>query len=271
MQRTVFFVSDSTGITAETMGNALIAQFDEIDYQKVTLPFVSDEALAAAAVRSINAAVDEDGVRPVVFCTLTDVSLLETLRKSNALVLDLFSTYLSQLEQEFKQGSTHEKGRFHGLSNRAEYEQRIDAVDFALSHDDGASVQHYDRADLILVGVSRSGKTPTSIYLAMQFGIKTANYPLTSDDLDHGMPDFLVAHEKRLYGLTIDPQRLRQIRQVRRPDSGYSALAQCRKEVTEVEDMFRKRRISYLDTSHASIEEIASRILLDTGLRRRFL
>jgi regulator of PEP synthase PpsR (kinase-PPPase family) len=271
-QRTVFFVSDSTGITAETLGNALLAQFESVECHKVTLPFVSDPGLAAAAVRRIDGEGRESGARPVVFSTLSDAATLNRVMKSEALVLDLFSVFLRPLEQEFQQGSAHATGRFHGLVNRAQYEVRIEAMDFALAHDDGASVRHYDQAELILVGVSRSGKTPTSIYLAMQFGIKAANYPLTSDDLERGrLPEALTGHEKRLYGLTIDPQRLRQIRQTRRPDSRYASLAQCRREVADVENMFRSRHVPFLDTSHASIEEIASRVLQDTGLRRRFL
>lgn len=269
MQRRVFFISDSTGITAETLGNALLAQFDGVDFEKVTLPFVSDQGLAEAAVRAINADA-ANGLRPVVFSTITNVGLYGIISRSDALVLDLFTAFLPRLEEEFQQGSTHATGRYHGMVNRDNYEGRIEAIDFALSHDDGASVKHYDLADIILVGVSRAGKTPTSIYLAMQFGIRAANYPLTSDDLDHGrLPDFLEPFVPRLYGLTIDPQRLRQIRQNRRPDSRYASLTQCRKEVGEVVAMFRARGVSYLDTTNASVEEIASRVLQDTGLRRR--
>ncbi len=270
MRRTVFFVSDSTGITAETLGNALLAQFDAIEFDKVTLPFVSDAGLAEAAVRSINAARDNGGPRPVVFSTISNPELHQVICRSGALVLDLFTAFLPGLEAEFQVGSTHATGRYHGLINRPNYEGRIEAIEFALSHDDGASVQHYDVADIILVGVSRSGKTPTCIYLAMQFGIRAANYPLTGDDLERGrLPDVLDAFSRRLYGLTIDPQRLRQIRQIRRPGSRYSSLARCRIEVAEVENMFRSRGIPFLDTSHSSVEEIASRILQETGLRRR--
>jgi regulator of PEP synthase PpsR (kinase-PPPase family) len=270
MPRSVFFVSDSTGITAETLGNALLAQFEGIDFDKVTLPFVSDAGLAEAAVRSVNAAGAGAGSRPVVFTTLSNPEIYQIIRRSEALVLDLFSSFVPDLENEFQATSTHATGRYHGLVNRASYEGRLEAIDFALSHDDGASVRHYGHADLILVGVSRSGKTPTCVYLAMQFGIRAANYPLTSDDLERGgLPQALLPFLGRLYGLTIDPQRLRQIRQSRRPDSRYASLGQCRKEVSEVENEFRVRRIPFLDTSHLSVEEIASRILQDTGLRRR--
>ncbi len=270
MERTVFFVSDSTGITAETLGNALLTQFDNIDYHKVRLPFVSDPGLAEAAVRTINAVRGQQGNRPVVFSTLTNTDLHKIICRSDALVLDLFSVFLRPLEQEFELGSSHTAGRYHGVQDRAHYEVRIEAMDFALSHDDGAGVQHYDRAELILVGVSRSGKTPTCIYLALQFGIRAANYPLTAEDLDHGkLPDLLAPHQERLYGLTIDPERLRQIRQTRRPDTRYASLAVCRKEVGEVESMFRSQHVPCLNTTHSSIEEIASRILQDTRLQRR--
>lgn len=268
-KRVVFFVSDSTGITAETLGNALLTQFDDIEYEKRTLPFVSDRGLAEAAVRKIDEA-SAGMERAVVFSTFSNPELHDVICRSNALVMDLFSVFLPGLEAEFQTDSTHATGRYHNLGNQSNYDGRIEAIDFALNHDDGASITHYDRADLILVGVSRSGKTPTCIYLAMQFGLRAANYPLTADDLDReGLPEILEPFLDRLYGLTINPQRLRQIRQIRRPDSRYSSLAQCRKEVGEVEVLFRSRKIAYLDTSHASVEEIASRVILDKGLQRR--
>ncbi len=271
MERTVFFISDSTGITAETLGNALLSQFDIIDYQKVSIPFVSTEDQASEVVQQIDAITANSAERPVVFSTMSNTKLYEIIRGSTALVLDPFSVFLGPLEAEFKLGSTHAMGLSHGMSDRAHYETRIDAVDFTLSHDDGASIHHYNRADLILIGVSRSGKTPTSIYLAMQFGIRAANYPLTSDDLDHeGLPEILVPHLDRLYGLTIDAQRLHQIRQTRRPDSAYATLGRCRKEVNAVEALFKQKSIPFLDTSYISIEEIASRIMRDSGLKRQF-
>ncbi len=271
MIRTVFFVSDSTGITAETLGNALLSQFESIDYNKVSRPFIVDQEQAEAVVRQINEVTASAAQRPVVFSTLSNPKLYDVIHNSSALVLDLFSVFLAPLAKEFNLGPTHAMGRYHGMTDEAHYEVRIDAVDFSLAHDDGASIHHYNHADLILVGVSRSGKTPTSIYLAMQFGIRAANYPLISDDLDREqLPEILKPHLKRLYGLTIDPQRLRQIRQTRRPDSSYASLSRCRKEVHAVEQLFKQHRIPFLDTSHISIEEIASRIMRDSGLKRRF-
>jgi regulator of PEP synthase PpsR (kinase-PPPase family) len=270
MKRSVFFVSDSTGITAETLGHALLSQFDSIEYRQSTIPFVTDDAKARAAVSEIDAAVGDDGQRPIVFSTLTESALNDVIRSSKALVLDLFSVFIRPLEIEFNRGSTHAKGRFHGLVDRASYEIRIDAIDYALDHDDGGGVRHYQDADLILVGVSRSGKTPTCVYLAMHFGISAANYPMTEEELGAGnLPKPLVPHRQRLFGLTIVPERLRQIRSERRPNSRYASLSQCRKEVKDAEDIFARESIDYIDTSSSSIEEIASTILQQTGLRRR--
>lgn len=270
MQRTVFYVSDSTGITAETLGHTLLTQFDSIEYRQVTLPFVADEEKAKDAVRQINSAAERDEHRPIVFSTLTSSELHETISRCNALVLDLFSVFIRPLEAEFNRGSSHVRGRSHGLVDRASYEIRIDAVDFALNHDDGASTRHYGDADIILIGVSRSGKTPTCIYLAMQFGIRAANFPITEENLNDGkLPEVLMPYRERLFGLTIDADRLRQIRSERRPNSRYASVAQCRTEVREVESLFRSIGIKFLDTSSTSIEEIATRLLQETGLKRR--
>ena len=270
MKRSVFFVSDSTGITAETLGHALLAQFETLDFSQVTIPFVADEEQAYEAVRQIEAAGAEDGQRPIVFSTLTNPRHGEILREADALILDFFSVFIHPLEIELNRGSSHAMGRFHGLVDRASYDSRIDAMDYALDHDDGGGVRHYAQADVILVGVSRSGKTPTCVYLALHFGLRAANYPMTEEDLDAGdLPALLQPHRERLFGLTIVPDRLRQIRSERRPNSRYASLSRCRKEVAEVEAMFRRERIPYIDTSGSSIEEIASKILQQTGLRRR--
>ena len=270
MKRRVFFVSDSTGITAETLGHALLSQFETLEFDQVTIPFVGDEGQAREAVRRIDTAGSEGGQRPIVFSTLTNPQLNEILRESKALVLDFFSAFIRPLEIEFNHGSSHATGRFHGLVDSASYDGRIDAMDYALDHDDGGGVHHYRDADVILVGVSRSGKTPTCVYLALQFGIRAANYPMTEDDLDGGnLPELLAPHKQRLFGLTIVPDRLRQIRGERRPNSRYASLSRCRKEVADAEAIFAREGVQFIDTSGSSIEEIASKILQHTGLTRR--
>ena len=268
--RTVFFISDSTGITAETLGHALLSQFEAVEYRQVTIPFVDDDQKTMETIALIKASARDDGQRPIVFSTITHPALHDALKSGGALVLDLFNVFIRPLELEFDRGSTHATGAFHGMTNSASYAIRIDAVDFALKHDDGGSVRHYKEADLILVGVSRSGKTPTCIYLSMQFGIRAANYPVVEEDIESGgLPKPLRPHKGRLFGLTIDPERLHQIRSERRPNSHYASLSQCRREVVEVEAMFRHERIKFLSSSAISVEEIASRILQQTGLKRR--
>ena len=272
MKRTVFFVSDSTGITAETLGHALLSQFDSIEYGQITIPFVDDVEKAGRAVERIEVSLGEDVQRPIVFATLTDSESLRILERSNALVMDLFSVFLRPLEREFNRGSAHAAGRFHGLVDQASYQARIESVEFALAHDDGASVRHYDQADIVLTGVSRSGKTPTCVYLSMQFGVRAANYPLTEEDLEvPGLPEVLVPYKEKLYGLTITPERLHRIRSERRPNSRYASLPRCRKEVRAVETMFQREGVRHLSTSAMSVEEIASRIMHETGLRRRMV
>lgn len=268
--RTVFYVSDGTGITAETLGHTLLTQFESLEYRQRTLPFVDTGAKARATAALIDRTAAEDGCRPVVFSTLVDDQHQRILAGANALVLDLFSVFVRPLEREFQQSSTHITGRSHGLVDTRTYAFRIDAVNFALQHDDGASVQHYDRADVILVGVSRSGKTPTCVYLALQFGVRAANYPLTAEDRDEPvLPKALRPHRERLYGLTIHPERLHQIRSERRPGSRYASLAQCRREVDDAEAIFRREAVPHLDTTAMSVEEIASKILHERGMERR--
>ena len=270
MKRSVFFISDSTGITAETLGHALLSQFETLTFDETTIPFVGGEEQARQAVARIDRAGEADGQRPIVFSTLADPHLTEILRESRALIVDFFSAFVRPLEIELNRGSSHAAGRFHGLVDRASYDGRIEAMDYALDHDDGGGVRHYRDADIVLVGVSRSGKTPTCVYLALQFGIRAANYPMTEEELDAGrLPASLAPHRERLFGLTIVPERLRQIRSERRPNSRYASLNRCRKEVADAEGIFEREGIRYIDTSGSSIEEIASKILQQTGLARR--
>ncbi|WP_025770449.1 posphoenolpyruvate synthetase regulatory kinase/phosphorylase PpsR [Thioalkalivibrio sp. HK1] len=267
-RRRVFFVSDSTGITAGTLGNALLSQFEHVDFIMVTIPFITDASQAVSAVGRIDAAAKEDAQRPIVFSTLADSKLHEIIARSRALVFDLFRTFIGALEQELHSDPSRAAGRFHTVSNRAYYEGRIGAVEFALAHDDGAGVRSYHEAQIILIGVSRSGKTPTSVYLAMQFGIKAANYPLTEEILSTGadLPSFLLDHRSRLFGLTIHPERLSGIRTERRPNTIYASFARCRSEVREAQALYERHRIPFLDTSAASVEEIASKAMKCMGL-----
>ena len=261
---TVFFISDGTGITAETFGNSILSQF-AIKARHVRRPFIDTADKAHQVVREINHAAETEGRKPVVFVTLVNLEILEIVTTgSKGLVLDMFNTFIEPLEAEFGMKSNHRVGRFADVSKSQEYTDRIEAINFSLAHDDGQSAKNLAQADVILVGVSRSGKTPTSLYLAMQHGIKAANYPLIPEDFDRGqIPSSLAPYRKKCFGLTIDPERLAQIRNERRPGSKYAALDNCRYEVKEAEQMMRREGIEWLSSTHKSIEEIATTILRD--------
>jgi len=265
--RTAFFISDGTGITAETFAKAILAQF-EINPKRVRLPFVDDADKAWQAVRQINHAADVDGVRPLVFTTVVNMEVLAVLRaECKGMLIDMFGTFISPLEHELGMKSNHRVGRFSDVSKSQEYHDRIEAINFALEHDDGQTNNNLELSDVILVGVSRSGKTPTSLYLAMQFGLKASNYPLIPDDFERRqLPPPLVPFKKKLFGLTIQPERLSEIRNERRPNSRYASLQNCRYEVSEAEAMMRRAGIRTLSTTTKSIEEIATIIRQELNL-----
>ncbi len=269
MKRTVFFVSDHTAITAETFGRSLLSQFETVTFERVTQPFVDSEAKAMDTRRRIAEAFARDGQAPLVFSTLTDEHLRGILQGSEAVVFDLFEAFLDRLETTLGQSSAQAIGRAHGLGNAALGRRRVEALRFAIDCDDGIGLDAYDKADIILVGVSRSGKTPASLFLALYYGIKTANYPLTEEDLNlSALPARLRTHRKRLFGLTMTPERLHQLREERRPASRYASLEQCRNEIRAADALFESAGIPYLDTSTMSVEEIAANILHRSGLKR---
>ncbi len=263
--RTVFFVSDGTGITAETFGNSILAQFTARP-RRVRRPFIDTVDKAWSVLREINHTTEREGRRSIVFITLVNDEIRDVLTHEacKGMVLDMFSTFVEPLEAEFGVKSNHRIGRFTDSVKSEEYHDRIEAINFALAHDDGQSATDLISADVILVGVSRSGKTPTSLYLAMQHGIKAANYPLIPEDFERArLPSGLAPHKAKCFGLSIDPQRLSQIRNERRPGSKYASIENCRIEVLEAELMMRRSGIAWLSSTHKSIEEIAATILRD--------
>jgi len=261
-QRTVFFVSDGTGITAETFGNAILAQF-EFQPRHVRLPFIDTPDKAHQAVRQINHTCELEGRRAIVFTTLVDREVMGIVREGcKGMLLDMFGTFVAPIEQELGITSHHRVGRFSDISKNQAYQDRIEAINYSLAHDDGQSNRDLETADVILIGVSRSGKTPTSLYLAMQHGVKAANYPLIPEDFERRqLPPALVPHKKKIFGLTIAPERLAEIRAERRPNSRYASLENCRMEVGEAEAMMRRSGIRWQSTTTKSIEEIATTIL----------
>jgi regulator of PEP synthase PpsR (kinase-PPPase family) len=269
-KRTAFFVSDRTGITAEMLGHSLLTQFDGVRFQEVTLPFIDTVEKAHDLVRQIDERATADGVRPIVISTLVNTEIAGVVSGANALFLDCFEIFISPLEKELGIRASHAIGRTHSVSDFVNYHHRIEAVNYTLSHDDGVSTRDLTEADVILVGVSRCGKTPTCLYLAMQYGVRAANYPLIPEDFSTmQLPSQLRPLRKRLYGLTINPQRLQRIRNERRPGSKYATLANCEFEVREAEALMRQEGIPFLDATSKSVEELATTILQEAKLVRR--
>lgn len=269
-RRTVFFISDRTGITAEMLGNSLLTQFESLQFHRVTIPFVDSMEKVADALRQVNATAQAEGRRPIVVSSIVDDVMSEAIRRdAEALTLDMFQTFIQPLEAEFGAKSSHAAGRSHGIANSHEYFARMEAINFTQAYDDGAATRDLDKAQVILIGVSRCGKTPTSLYLALQFGIRAANFPLTPDDFaDRRLPASLAPFRERLFGLTIQPERLREIREERRPGSHYAQLDNCRHEVREAENLMLQHNLPMLDTTSKSIEEIATTILHRAKLAR---
>ncbi len=267
--RTVFYVSDGTGITAETFGHALLTQFAGSKLRGQRLPFIDSPAKAAEAVVRINRQAQLDRHRPLVFSTLVDAAINDIVRQAHCRFFDLFASFIEPLEQELGAKSSHTVGQSHTAANLEAYTRRIAAINYSLAHDDGQTETDLALADVILVGVSRSGKTPTSLYLAMQHGIKAANYPLIPEDFDRGrLPQVLYKHREKLFGLSISPERLAEVRQERRPNSRYASLENCRHEVAAAEAMMRREGIGWLSSTTKSIEEIATTVLQQIEQRR---
>lgn len=269
--RTLFILSDRTGITLEHLVRTLITQFDDMCCERMVLPFLDTPEKIEAAMREIDAAAREDGVQPVVFSSIVDEHLRSRLKEANAEIFDIFDIFLPGLSKAVGLTATQHVGLSHGMGDPREYDRRVEAVNFALNFDDGSRLRGLSDADLILVGVSRSGKTPTCLYLAMQYAVRAANFPLTEDDFLLGkLPDAMREHRQRLFGLTISPERLHRIREERRPGSDYASLPQCRKEVSAAENLFRSNAIPFLDSTAVSIEELSIEIMQRVGVERHY-
>lgn len=268
-QSTIFLVSDRTGITVENLAKTLISQFNPGPSERVMRPFVNSPEKTRNVVAEINAAAEADDVQPMVFCSLVDYHLLDLLKQSRAKVFDIFETFMPPMSEILHQATAQAPGRAHGMGKPEDYDRRVAAVNFALRFDDGQCVRGLDEADLILLGVSRCGKTPTCLYLAMQYKVLAANFPLTEQDfLDGRLPEPLKPYRDRLFGLTIAPERLHQIREERRPGSTYASLGQCRQDVSAAEALYKQESIPCVDSTKVSIEELAVSVMQQIGVER---
>ena len=269
-RRSAFFVSDRTAITAEMLGHSLLTQFDGLSLHETTLPFIDSVAKAQEAVQKINAAAAADGARPIIISTLANTEIAAEFGKANALFMDCFQIFIAPLETELGASASHAIGRTHNVNDIVNYYKRMESVNYALAHDDGVSTRDLAEADIILVGVSRCGKTPTCLYMSMQFGVRAANYPLIPEDFsNHLLPATLRPLRGKLYGLTITPARLQRIRSERRPNSTYAELKNCDYEIREAESLMHRENIPFLDATSKSVEELATTIMQQAKLERR--
>src|SRR5258706_4434297 len=269
-RKRVFFVSDRTGITVEALGSSLLTQFADLDCLRLTVPFIDRVEKADEVVAQVNEAHRDSGQRPLVFSSIVDDAVRTEINKADGLVLDVFERFIVPLENELGTKSMHAVGRSHSTSNAKDYNHRIEAINYTLSHDDGVTHRGLEEADIVLVGVSRSGKTPTCLYLAMQFGIKAANYPLIPEDLEaNRLPPSLGPLKQKVWGLSITPERLHQIRNQRLPDPRHAALDNCRFEVATADNLIKQAHIPLPHATTKSIEEIATHMLHEAHLVRR--
>jgi hypothetical protein len=271
INRYVFYISDSTGLTAESLGNALLAQFNSIEINRVFLPYTNTQEKARQALLRIKSSGQLGDARPIVIATILDPEIREIITSSDGYVIDIFGKFLSGMEEELNEKAQARVGGTHVNPADRKALRRIDAVNYALDNDDGIRTSRYDQADIILVGVSRSAKTPTCLYLAMQFGIFAANYPLTEEDLELGkLPAKLLPFKDKLLALTISPERLSEIRNERRSGSKYASLRQCQWEVKEASLIYKKMGLKMIDTTSVSVEEIATQMLVESEIQRPF-
>ena len=267
MVRAVFFLSDGTGITAETLGNTLLTQFPDAEFERHTIPFIGNENLAHAAVERINA-TQIGGELPILFSTTVDESIRRILKSAKGHLFDLFDQNLEALEQALGSQRASKLGLAHGMADLGKYQSRMAAVEYAIEHDDGQSVRALGIAEVILVAPSRCGKTPTSMYLALQHGIRTANFPLVDEDYNtQQIPNSLMPYVNQAFGLVSSALQLHKVRTERRANSKYASLEQCAYEIQSSKKLFETHNIPYLDSSNKSIEEISATILSTRGIR----
>jgi len=262
----VFFVAGGTGISAETLGNLMLQQFPSVAFVRRKFPFVTTVE-RAREVRTLFDQACTDSVTPLVFSSVSDDEVRQELQQTRCAFIDLFGTHLDTIERVLRVNATHGGAPLHGLGDTRRYDARMKAIEYAMEHDDGASLRHLEAADLILVAPSRCGKTPTSMYLALQHGLKVANYPLVEEDFDGGgLPRPIRGLVDRCFGLLSTPARLSQVRGERRPGSKYASMGQCSYELRRAEALYRAHRIPSINSASMSVEEMAAVIMQSSNL-----
>lgn len=268
----IFYVSDNTALTAKTLGKSLLSQFENIYFMEYLRPFINTQKKVLQLCDEINILAKQDEQSPIIFVSTVNHKILDILHEKFSNVIDILSPFVAHLELIINKKSSKRAGLAYKMNNIKEYDERIMAIDFTLDTDDGLKINNYDNADIVLLGVSRCGKTPTALYLALNLGLKVANYPFTAEDL----PDFVLNAEQKknhhkLFGLLISPERLASIRKERRSIGNYSDIECIKKELQALKDLFVREKIPFVDTTNRSVEEIATFIVSKKNIKAKIL
>lgn len=257
----VFFLSDSTGISAETMGNALLIQFPDLPFERRLLPFITTEDDARKVVEVLDRAAAGPG-RAIAFSTTALTSIRDILHTTTCPLIDFFDIHMTRVEEILGVEGVRQASRLHSMGDVQRYNSRMAAVEYAIEHDDGGSLRALEKAEVILLAPSRCGKTPTTMYLALQHGVFVANYPLVEEDFDTDqLPRPVRGLRDRCFGITTSPERLSQVRNERRANSRYASLRQCSWELRRAEALFKRNRIPVVNSATKSVEEMSTVIL----------
>lgn len=263
--RDVYYLSGSTGILAKDMGKALLCQFPEIHFKEELIPFIHTEVEAQKAIEKIRA--QSTGETPLVLSTLLSKELNAVFNSPDIEFLNIFDQFLVQFENFLQKKALWASGASRYPNDRTMI-RRVEAIHYCIDHDDGNSTKDYDKAEIILIGVSRSCKTPVSVFLATQMGIKTANYPLIRDGTDSfKLPPYLVRNKKKIVALSTSPQLLHQYREHRYADSKYAKLSTCRDELNKANMLYMDHRIPIVMSDGKSIEETATQVTQQLNLK----
>lgn len=253
-------VSDSTGETVGSVARAALAQFDDVVSEEHVWPLIRSKNQLEKMIQTLDAAPG------VVMFTLVDAEMREMLRKAcsdrGLPCIPVLSHVVRELSNYLEVEAAGSPGTQYELGEQ--YFSRIDAINFALEHDDGQATWNLEQADIVLVGVSRTSKSPTCVYLAHR-GFKAANVPYVPGC---PLPDILMSLTQPLVvGLTISGDRLIDIRTSRLQslkqslDSDYVAVDHVQAEIEEAKRLFRKQGWPVIDVSRRSVEETAAHII----------
>ena len=263
----IYYVSDSTGILSTNLGQSLLCQFPEIHFHEEQFPFIRSVKEARATLKYI--LKNSGGRSPIIFSTIMLPEVLKVFDTPEVELFDMYVAFLDRLERSLEVQPLRLPG-FYRHTDNVSISKRVEAIHYTLEHDDGTKIDELDDADVILVGVSRSGKTPASVYLATQMGLKAANFPLTIEFLtQYSLPEAIKRNIKRTVGLTTSPEMLRKVREKRYAASNYAKLVTCLEELDQAKNIFLKNKIPVVNTEGKSIEETATQIMQEIGLSRK--